>query len=372
MFRKKAEKEKLFIRVLQWASDRGSAGFKLNELKKAIADDEEEWTWIQRMVLGEIHGNPILIAHLGSHHKKEGEYNYFITGAGASALVDYVALREARKSSHSATIWAAVSFGVAIVSLLIAAIVGGFQIRSTYLAQKTLEISANPVLNITHDPSEVPDGTDEVTIAAGLIPLKESKLNLLLINNSVSSIEQADMRMTLWQLYVNKENRHLTVCPLGYVDHHSNPHFTLTHLGTTNLFNNKFNLREGEAYPFDLDLVHLNEIQSTSDDAIILLKIDVNFVKSASQSNHSYVKLLVLNSFDGNALDPNIAPTLAMGLADRKEEVAWEGFKFPSLLHPFQEEEFLKYFEVPTPDLDLTPSGCREFRLSKELRTIYY
>ncbi len=119
MISKKTIKDPLFIRTLQWASDRGSTGFKMDELRTAVADDEE-FVWVKRMMLGEINGEPPLIAHLGSHHT-DGEYQYFITGSGSFALIDYLELKEARESSRQA-------MRTAIGSLIIATIVGIAQI----------------------------------------------------------------------------------------------------------------------------------------------------------------------------------------------------------------------------------------------------
>lgn len=118
--RNEKNKDPLYIRALQWASDRGSSGFKMNELKEAVAEDEEEWAWVQRMMIGEINGEPTLIFHLGPHHTG-GEYTYSLTSSGASALLDYLELREARKSSKQAMY-------VAIASLGIATLVGIAQI----------------------------------------------------------------------------------------------------------------------------------------------------------------------------------------------------------------------------------------------------
>lgn len=120
MFGKKNTKDPLLIHALQWASDRGSAGFKMGELKAAVTDDQEEWVWVQRMMLGEINGEPTLITHLGAHHTG-GEYSYFISGSGASLLMDYLELKEARESSKQAMY-------IAIGSLFIATFVGIAQI----------------------------------------------------------------------------------------------------------------------------------------------------------------------------------------------------------------------------------------------------
>lgn len=47
---KPKKEDQLFIRVLQWASDRGSHGFKMEELREATVKDEAEWVWVQRML----------------------------------------------------------------------------------------------------------------------------------------------------------------------------------------------------------------------------------------------------------------------------------------------------------------------------------
>lgn len=118
----------LFQRTLKWASDRGSVGFKMSELKSACAKDEEEWTWIQRFMMGEINGDPPLIFHLGGRHKGDGEYTYFLTGSGASAYMDYVELKDSRESAQSAMRWAIASFVLAAGVGILQIIVGLMQI----------------------------------------------------------------------------------------------------------------------------------------------------------------------------------------------------------------------------------------------------
>jgi hypothetical protein len=115
MFKKKVVKESLFIRTLQWASNRGSVGFKMQELRDAVIENEEEWIWVKRMMFGEINGDAPLICHLGGHHKGDGEYSYFLTGSGASALMDYIELKEARQNAKSAMRWAVASFTLAVI-----------------------------------------------------------------------------------------------------------------------------------------------------------------------------------------------------------------------------------------------------------------
>jgi len=140
MFKKyQQKKESLFIRTLQWASDRGSAGFQIEELKKAVVNNEEEWIWIQRMMLGEIQGDPPLIFHLGPHQKSNEGYKYFLTGSGASALMDYLELKEARKNAKSAMRWAIASFTLAVL-------VGLVQIY--YQTNGTFHIDSNQCLEL--------------------------------------------------------------------------------------------------------------------------------------------------------------------------------------------------------------------------------
>jgi hypothetical protein len=110
----------LYIRALLWASDRGSVGFTMDELRATVTEDEGEWLWVQRMLLGEINGDPPLIFHLGTHNNST-EWRYYLTGSGAARVLDYLELKEARGSSKKATY-------IAIGSLSIAILVGIAQI----------------------------------------------------------------------------------------------------------------------------------------------------------------------------------------------------------------------------------------------------
>jgi hypothetical protein len=127
-------------------------------------------------------------------------------------------------------------------------------------------------------------------------------------------------------------------------------------------------LNKGDEYPFS---INLSGLKNEKIDFKILLKIDVNFVKSSGQTKHSYIKLYVLNSLD-QVIDVDIAPEFGLMLNDKKNEKEIDGFKFPSTVYSFQEKEFLNYFENPTYKLDLQPNNCREFVLSKEQKVISY
>lgn len=114
----------LLIKVLRWAYDRGSRGFLMSELYDAVAATQKDKMWIGRMMMGEINGEPHLIMHMGSRHTG-GEYLYFITSTGATTLIDYLELKEARESSKEAKKIATWSIGIAIV-------VGIFQILASW------------------------------------------------------------------------------------------------------------------------------------------------------------------------------------------------------------------------------------------------
>lgn len=112
--------DSIYIRTLKWASARGTAGFLLDELKIAVAHNEEEWIWIRRMFLGEINGEPVLIAHNGTS-SNGGHYRYFLSASGAAAAIDYTELKEARASGKLAT-------KLSIAAILIGVVVGIAQI----------------------------------------------------------------------------------------------------------------------------------------------------------------------------------------------------------------------------------------------------
>jgi hypothetical protein len=140
------KKDPLFIRTLQWASDRGSVGFKMHELRAAVTKDEEEWKWVQRMMLGEINGDPPLISHLGSHHTEGGEYRYFMTGSGASALIDYMGLEQAREGGRQA-------MRVAIASILISILTAYFAYQQLKVAVVELQqVNAQAQIQIAWKP----------------------------------------------------------------------------------------------------------------------------------------------------------------------------------------------------------------------------
>ena len=364
-FKKKCEKEPWQIAAARYCVTNSEEGFTKKGLIEHIKSSYK---------VSEVHLQQFYDEEIYKPTGREHSRNFVLTDEGGnwippidmvSKITDYDALQEARKSSRKALLFAGFSTLVGASALVVG-------VWTAILTQHALELSADPVLSVLLDRSNIPENADDVSIALGLLPAEDSILKLLLSNNSISAVEQVDIRMTLWKFYVDGNNRHLTVCPFGYVSHDNNPNFVVSDLRTYSLFNKNLSLKKGGIYPLTVDFSNLENIVLNPDSSKILLKVDVNFVKTTSQINHSYIKLYVLNSFGKNVVDVDVAPTFALSLNDKKEEKEIEGLGFPSFVYPFQEEEFLEYFERPSSKLDLTPSTCREFTLSKEQKVITY
>jgi len=266
-----------------------------------------------------------------------------------------------------------VKYFLEIAAFLISIIALWVSIYSNNLTQRALELSAEPVVSIFVDKNRNNEN-DEIDRAIGLFPADKSILKLVVRNESPATIEQATIRMTLWELYINKADRHLTVCPFGYVYGMDSPNFKITNLLTDNVLTNKtrFSLKQSEEYPFNLDFSKLKNVTYSSENSRILLKIDVNFVKSIGKTSHSDIKLYILDPSNDVAIDVVTAPEFSFPLADKKNELQLGQYKVPSLVYPFIEQEFLDFFSKPTYRLDFPPFGCTNFSLLKKERVIIY
>jgi len=365
----------LYVEILRWTYSKKINGFSEKELFEefGLGQDELLKNWYLNTFRGGRHNDDCIIGIFPD--LKNNTHYLSLTAKGLVAAIDYLGLEEARENSIKSNKQSTHAFYVSVASLIISVFIGVvaicFQIQSNALTREDVELSASPVLDISLDKRDIPKNsneTNEVTIASGWLSAKDSILKLILTNFSISSVEDVDMRMTLWKYFIDEESRHLNVCPLGYVDHKNNPNFIIDNIHTDNLFNKKFSLNKGDEYPFS---INLSGLKNEKIDFKILLKIDVNFVKSSGQTKHSYIKLYVLNSLD-QVIDVDIAPEFGLMLNDKKNEKEIDGFKFPSTVYSFQEKEFLNYFENPTYKLDLQPNNCREFVLSKEQKVISY
>lgn len=144
-------KKTVYIRALLWALDKGSDGFTIDELKAAITNDEREQLWIQRMLLGEINGEP-LIFHMGTNNRnRNGEYVYYLTGSGTAKIIDYLKLEDAKNASKKAEQHALWAFCLTVFTLLVSIVIGVYQIWSTFMTQESLKITKQ-ILKKEQDP----------------------------------------------------------------------------------------------------------------------------------------------------------------------------------------------------------------------------
>lgn len=368
-------KGNLYTEILRWAYPKKINGFSEKELfeKFGLGQDESLKNWYLSTFRGGRHNDDCII---GIFPDLKNNTHYFsLTAKGLSAAIDFLSLEEARENSIKSNKHSTRAFYVSVISLAIGVVAVGFQIQSNALTREDIELSASPVLNISLDKRDIPKKTneaneDEVTIASGLLPVKDSVLKLILTNHSISTVEEVDMRMTLWKFFVDSKSHHLNVCPFGYVYKKDNSTFKVENTFVHNALdkNNVFSLQRNDEHPFTVDW---SGFKKEKIDFKILLKIEVNFVKATGKTSHSYIKLYVLNSLD-QVIDVGIAPEFGLMLNDKKNEKDIDGFKFPSAVYPFQEKEFLNYFENPTYRLDLQPNNCQEFILTKEQKVINY
>jgi hypothetical protein len=70
-----------------------------------------------------------------------------------------------------------------------------------------------------------------------------------------------------------------------------------------------------------------------------------------------------------NLVDLQINPKMGFGLLD-KENVIED--ILPPRINPFEQSDFVSFFTILTPDLDLAPGSCTEFTLEKKIRTVFY
>lgn len=106
--------DSIYVKTLKWASDRGTYGFTMEELKSAVSKDESEWRYINQMFMGRVPGDTPLIFH---DDGGTGDYRYFLTASGAGAAVNYFELKEAQKGGK----WA---MRFAILSIVVSTVIG--------------------------------------------------------------------------------------------------------------------------------------------------------------------------------------------------------------------------------------------------------
>jgi hypothetical protein len=109
----------IYPAFLKWTSDRGTAGFTMDQLKVALDADSEDMLWIQTMFTG----SERLISSIGGRTDNDKNLLYYLTAAGSSAAVDYLELKQARDDSKEArklALWAIwIGIGVGAVQIIL-------------------------------------------------------------------------------------------------------------------------------------------------------------------------------------------------------------------------------------------------------------
>ena len=107
--------ESLYIKILVWAYEKQESGFTWKDLEDAFSLNKEQMQWVQKIFRSNTPASENLIDHI--HNSQTDEHTYFITAKGTSAAVDYLNLKEAKKSSKRAE-------KIALAAIIIGAIVG--------------------------------------------------------------------------------------------------------------------------------------------------------------------------------------------------------------------------------------------------------
>lgn len=355
-------KKSKYIQILKWAYEKKDTGFTWDEIKKKFSLSDLEERWVKKIFLTTSDSDRKFFEHYYNDDSVEPNCHYYsLNEKGISAAVHYLSEKQTKC--------------ISIIAVTISIFALGVAFYTASLTKKAVELSAEPVLTIS--PSEqTTEASDPVSIAYGFIPSPKNLVQFILKNNSLSKIEDVSIQMTLWKYYVDQDSKHLTVCPLGYVQNENNLQF---HVSTTSLHSsndyepvvNSFDLKKNEKHNFSFNFAEIAGAHLEPKDSRVLLKADVRYVKSSSQIDYNYTKLYVLSLFDEQIIDVDKAPDHALGLNDLKNNKVEGEFTRPSFVYPFREKEFLAYFsEVPN-DLDLV-SVCPEFRLEKTDRVISY
>ena len=111
--------ESLYIKILIWTYERQESGFMWDELEKEFELIDEQMRWVQKIFRSNMLAAENLMDNI--YNSKTDQHKYFITAKGTSAAVDYLNLKEAKKSSSRAEI-------IALVAITIGVIVGIAQI----------------------------------------------------------------------------------------------------------------------------------------------------------------------------------------------------------------------------------------------------
>jgi len=115
------KKEKnLYVEILEWAFQKKEMGFTWEELKAKFTLDEHTEKWISKIFLTVSDSDRKFFEHL-KYIGKNNTHVYALNEKGISAYIDYQELKEARQGARNAMV-------IAIISIILSAIVGAYQI----------------------------------------------------------------------------------------------------------------------------------------------------------------------------------------------------------------------------------------------------
>lgn len=114
--------ESLYIKILIWAYEKQDIGFSFKELKEKFNLSHDQEQWVLKVFRSNLPASENLFDHL-SYSNNKNKHIFVITSKGTSAAVEYLNLKEAKRSAKRAEI-------IALVAISIGIIVGLLQIIS--------------------------------------------------------------------------------------------------------------------------------------------------------------------------------------------------------------------------------------------------
>lgn len=122
-----------YTEVLIWASKQslGTKGFTMEELAEALALAPEEAAWVEHVFVGNATeaGWFIMPTYVPSNRPaSDKDCRYYLSAAGAAALVDYLELKEAQRSGRRAFWTSVAAIGIGVLVGLVQILVGFYQI----------------------------------------------------------------------------------------------------------------------------------------------------------------------------------------------------------------------------------------------------
>lgn len=139
--------ESLYIKILIWAYEKQDVGFSMEELEEKFNLSPEQKQWVLKVFRSNLPSSENLFDHL-SYSGNKNEHLFVITSKGTSAAVEYLNLKEAKRSAKRAE-------KIALTAIIISVIVGIVQIITAicyrYFFKKTLVLFSQGSYNFYND-----------------------------------------------------------------------------------------------------------------------------------------------------------------------------------------------------------------------------